>query len=77
MTNKHRLYRGGHRQANAALYRPSSSACGSTSRPSTTSPPHRPRPLEEGHHPLPEAVPRPQVYQRVMTDHRARRLTPP
>ena len=37
ITNRHRLFRGGHRQANAALYESCSSACAFTSRPSTTS----------------------------------------
>ena len=36
-TGRHRLYRGGHRQANAALHRASSCGCGTTHQPSTTS----------------------------------------
>ena len=66
ITNRHRLFRGGHRQANAALYRivivphalaPTDSRLRHA--------PHRPGPVQEKHHPLPEAIRRPGDLQRA------------
>ena len=60
VTNRHRLFRGGHRQANAALYRivigPHALAPADPRlRPAT----HRRGLVEERHHPLPETLRRP------------------
>ena len=60
VTNRHRLFRGGHRQANAALYRirdrPHALAPADHRLRSTS---HRRGLVEERHHPLPEALRRP------------------
>jgi transposase len=57
MTNRHRLSRGGHRQANAALYRAVIvTHAFSRTHHHLSHPEDSRRPHEEGHHPLPEAL---------------------
>ena len=59
-TSRHRLYRGGHRQANAALYPLAIVRMRiSPTHHQLRRPTHHRRPHQRGHHPLPQTVPRP------------------
>ena len=59
MTQRHRLNRGGDRQANRPCTWPSSAALARTQDPGLRRPQDRRGPLQAGDHPVPETIPRP------------------